>query len=165
MCQALLSVNDLSCLMSAQTLGQRLEARMKACNLQPAEVARRAKTTEATVHNWLKDKVRMDHVKAFQLFNIADAVEADPRELLLGQWPGANLRLAEPAQPYPSQVLKQDALTLAFQLATDAEDALQKQGRTLPPSKRAELTQLAYELLDEGLPRAKVLRFVLAAAA
>lgn len=139
---------------------------MKARNLQPAEVARRAKTTEATVHNWLKDKVRVDHVKAFQLFNIADAVEADPRELLLGRWASAGRIQESAGQQYAtSHVLKPEALTLAFQLATDAEDALQKQGRTLPPSKRAELTQLAYELLEEGLPRAKVLRFVLAAAA
>lgn len=132
--------------------------------MQPAEVARRAKTTEATIHNWLKDKVRTDHVKAFQLFNIADAVEADPRSLLLGQWAGAHVH-ERPDQPYVSQVLKPEALTLAFQLATEAEDALHAQGRTLPPNKRAELTQLAYDLLDEDLPRAKVLRFVLAAAA
>jgi transcriptional regulator with XRE-family HTH domain len=153
--------------MTAQSLGQRLELRMRERELQPAEVARRAKTSEATIHNWLKDKVRTDHVKAAQLFNIADAVDADPRELLLGQVNSirAPLRVAESASYEVSQVLKPDALTLAFQLATEVEDALQRQSRTLPPEKRAELTQLAYELLDEGLPRAKVLRFVLAAAA
>ncbi|HLU91597.1 MAG TPA: helix-turn-helix transcriptional regulator [Pedomonas sp.] len=151
--------------MPPETLGQRLEATMKARGLQPAEVARRAKTTEATIHNWLKDKVRTDHVKAFQLFNIADALEADPRSLLFGQWAAAGHIREHPEEPYVSQVLKQEALTLAFQLATEAEEALQKQGRTLPSSKRAELTQLAYDLLDEDLPRAKVLRFVLAAAA
>lgn len=150
--------------MAGQTLGNRLESRMKALDLQPAEVARRAKTTEPTIHNWLKDKVRTDHVKAFHLFNIAAAVQMDPRELLLGEWSHAN-RVAEEGPPYPSQVLKQEALTLAFQLATEVDDALRVQGRTLPPSKRAELTELAYDLLDEGLPRAKVLRFVLAAAA
>jgi len=153
--------------MPSQSLGQRLESRMRERELQPAEVARRAKTTEATIHNWLKDKVRPEHVKAAQLFNIAEAVGADPRELLLGHTAPyrASWRVADAAPVEASHVLKPEALTLAFQLATEVEDALQRQARTLPPTKRAELTQLAYELLDEGLPRAKVLRFVLAAAA
>ncbi|MGH8075591.1 MAG: helix-turn-helix domain-containing protein [Lysobacter sp.] len=150
--------------MPTESLGQRLEAKMLERGLSPAEVARRARTTEATVHNWLKDKVRTDHVKAFQLFNIADAVGIDPRGLLLGAWPDVQF-IREDSPAYPSQPLKPEPLNLAFQLATEVADALQAQGRSLPTSKRAEITQLAYELLTEDLPRAKVLRFVLAAAA
>lgn len=150
--------------MSRDTLGQLLETQLKLLKLQPIDVARRAKTTDVTIHNWLKDKVKPENVKATQLFQIAEAVDLDARELLTGT-PSRAQRLREPEGEYESQPLKPEALTLAFQLATEAEDAVQKHGRTLPPSKRAELTQLAYELLDEGLPRAKVLRFVLAAVA
>jgi len=145
------------------TLGKRLAQRMAERDIHAAELARRAKTTEATISNWLDDNVQLAHVKALQLFNIANALGIDAQYLLIGETGGSALR-EEPA-PYASQDLKQETLTLAFQLATEADDALRERGRMLPPSKRAELTQLAWELLQEGLPRAKVLRFVLAAAA
>lgn len=137
---------------------------MKELDLQAADVAREAKTTEATISNWVKDNVQAAHVKAFLLFPIARAVQLDPEYLLLGEQATAS-RVREDQPAYASQDLKSEALTLAFQLATEAEDASRARGRTLPPEKRAELTQLAWELLQEGLPRAKVLRFVLAAAA
>lgn len=145
------------------TLGKRLAQRMAELDIHAAELARRAKTTEATISNWLNDNVQLAHVKALQLFNIANALGIDAQYLLIGETGGSALR-EEPAA-YASQDLKQETLTLAFQLATEADDALRERGRMLPPSKRAELTQLAWELLQEGLPRAKVLRFVLAAAA
>ena len=137
---------------------------MQELSLQPGDVAERAKTTEVTVHNWLRDKVRPDHVKAAQLFNIADAVRMDPRVLLLGDRAAA-LAVREAGSSYESQPMKQDLATLAFQLAAEVDAAMRKQGRTLPPSKQGELAMLAYDLLDEGLPQAKVLRFVVAAAA
>lgn len=151
--------------MAAFTLGSRLAARMQQLNVHAAEVARRAKTTEATVSNWLSDKIQADHVKAAMLLNIADAVEMDPRELLLGERSWAGAHAAETRGTYTSQDLQPDILTLAFQLATDALAELGKQGKTLPPQKLAEIAKVAFELLEEGLPRAKVLRFVLAAAA
>lgn len=133
-------------------------------DLHAAEVARRARTTEATVSNWLGDKISPDHVKATMLLSIADAVEMDPRELLLGE-PSRTNTVHETAPAYRSQDLQPDTLTLAFQLATDALAELGKHGKTLPPSKLGEIAKVAFELLEEGLPRAKVLRFVLAAAA
>lgn len=133
-------------------------------DLHAAEVARRARTTEATVSNWIGDKISPDHVKATMLLNIADAVNMDPRELLLGEVSRSNM-VHESRGTYGSQDLKLDTLTLAFQLATDALAELGKHGKTLPPSKLGEIAKVAFELLDEGLPRAKVLRFVLAAAA
>lgn len=150
--------------MASATIGSRLAARMDDLGIHAAEVARRARTTEATVSNWLGDKISPDHVKATMLLAIADAVEMDPRELLLGQRAGG-YRVHESMPAYTSQDLQPDTLTLAFQLATDALAELGKQGKTLPPSKLAEIAKVAFELLDEGLPRAKVLRFVLAAAA
>lgn len=135
---------------------------MTALGLHAAEVARRASTSEATVSNWILNNVKTDHVKALMLLNIADALEMDPRELLLGE-PSAAVRESR-ASYSASHDLQPDALTVAFQLATEVEEAaLLKRGQPLPPAKRAEIAKMAYELLEEDLPRAKVLRFVLSA--
>lgn len=69
----------------------------------------------------------------------------------------AGYRVAEPSQP-----VKHETLTIALQLATEA---LEDRGRTLPPAKRAELVSLIYDLLEEGLPQAKVLDFAIRSAA
>lgn len=65
----------------------------------------------------------------------------------------------EGAQGGNSQPLRPDELTIALQLASEALG-----DKVLPPAKYAELVVLIYELLDEGLPEAKVLRFARAAA-
>lgn len=150
--------------MTARTIGSRLSARMDERNLHAAEVARRARTSEVTVSNWINDNIHVDHVKATTLLGIADAVDMDPRYLLLGE-PSPIYGINESSPAYSSQDLKPDTLTLAFQLATDVQAELGKHGKTVPPSKLGEFARLAFELLEEGLPRAKVLRFVLAAAA
>lgn len=158
-----MSSRNLSWLMARKSLGERLQLRMTELGLHAAEVARRAKTTEATVSNWVLNNVKADHVKALMLLNIADAVEIDPRELLLGE-PSAYAGVRESHGRYLSQDLQPDTLTVAFQLATEVEEAaLAKKGKPLPPTKRAEIAKMAYELLEEDLPRAKVLRFVLSA--
>jgi transcriptional regulator with XRE-family HTH domain len=66
--------------------------------------------------------------------------------------------VSETAPQSQSQAVRYDVLTVAIQLA---EEALE--GRTLPTEKRAELVGLIYEMLEEGLPNAKVLRFARAA--
>lgn len=66
----------------------------------------------------------------------------------------------EPAPGGASQPLRRDDLTMALQLASEALGE-----KELPPAKHAELVTLIYELLEEGLPEAKVLRFARAAAA
>lgn len=73
---------------------------------------------------------------------------------------GAGLRIAEEnSVSSHSQTVRQETLTVALQLA---EEALA--GRLLPDDKRAELVALIYDMLEEGLPNAKVLRFARAAA-
>jgi transcriptional regulator with XRE-family HTH domain len=130
---------------------------MQAKNLTPASLARLAGSTEATVSNWLNDHVRPEHVKALQLFKIAAAAGVGARYLLLDD--GAEPEATGSGQSHP---LQQQHLTMAIQLVSDA---LAAKGLTLPPAKQAEAIHLAYELLDEGLPGAKVLRFVRAAVA
>jgi hypothetical protein len=58
--------------------------------------------------------------------------------------------------------VKHETLTLALQLAGEV---LEEKGLSLPPNKRAEVISLIYDLLEEGMPEAKVLRFARAAAA
>ena len=150
--------------MTTSSLGKRLATAMLAAEIgTAADLARRAESTTATISNWLNDVVAPDHVKAVQLFKIADAVNTDPRALLLGTSATATIR--EDRAPYgasESHPVKSEEWTLAFQLVAEALD---DKGLTLPPAKRAEVTLLAYELLQDGLQQAKVLRFVQAAAA
>jgi len=61
-----------------------------------------------------------------------------------------------------SQSVKHETLTVALQLVAEVLD---DQGLSLPTPKRAQLTASVYGLLDEGMPRAKVLHFVRAAVA
>lgn len=53
-----------------------------------------------------------------------------------------------------SLAVRQPVLMMALQLASEALGE-----KELPPAKHAELVSLIYELLEEGLPEAKVLRF------
>lgn len=138
----------------------RIETALQKKGWNQADLVREAASTSATVSNWMNDMVKTDHVKALQLFRIADALGVDPRWLLLGEYTPP--RVAESQAPYQSQAVKSDVLRLSIQLV---DEALSEQKRQLPPEKRAEAMQLAYDLLDEGLPQAKVLRFVLAAVA
>lgn len=128
--------------------------------LTPAGLARASGTTEATISGWLRDNVKPDHVKAVQLFKIADAAKTSPRTLLLGGQ--AAERISEDHAEYWSQPERRDVLKLAFQLVAEVLESADLQ---LPPDKQAEAAMLAFELLEEGLPQAKVLRFVRAAVA
>lgn len=151
--------------MTKPTLGSRLRDAMEAQGLIQAEVARRAGTSPETVGNYMNDRVLPDHVKAAQLFSIANAVGLSGHELLTGSPEGVSssgLRVAERTTPYESQPVQLEPWTVAFQLVSEVLD---DRGLELPPAKRAEVTLLAHDLLIEGMQRAKVLRFVQAAAA
>ncbi|NYB76254.1 MAG: transcriptional regulator [Stenotrophomonas maltophilia] len=124
----------------------------KAGHPRPADLARAAKSTTATISNWLNDHVSASHVKAEQLFRIADAVKLDARELLYG----VNGRgVGEPGNAYiPSQAhldVWQDAYELVSHLV--AENRLEIDHR-----RHAALDLLAFELLMDGFSRSKVAR-------
>jgi transcriptional regulator with XRE-family HTH domain len=147
--------------MPAQSLAARVQLAMDAAKMSPADLARASQSTTATISNWRNGNVDPDHVKASQLFRIADALQVDGRWLLLGSFGPAKVN--ESSLGYEeSHPLKRDVFTIAIQLVTEELD---KRGMTLPPPKKAEAMELAYDLLEEGLPQAKVLRFVLAAVA
>lgn len=148
--------------MARETIGTRLQAAMDARGLRAAEVARLSRSTSATISNWLKDNVEPEHVKAEQLFRIAHAVGLPGYELLTGSTSYLEPRgVAGTATTYESQPVQLEDWKIAFQLVAEALG----EKLELPPSKHAEVTLLTHELLTEGMPRAKVLRFVRAAAA
>lgn len=124
----------------------------KAGHPRPADLERAAKSTTATISNWLNDHVSASHVKAEQLFRIADAAKLDARELLYG----VNGRgVGEPGNAYiPSQAhldVWQDAYELVSHLV--AENGLEIDHR-----RHAALDLLAFELLMDGFSRSKVAR-------
>ena len=142
--------------MARNTLGKRLEAAMATAQISAAALARQVGTTDATISNWLKDLVQPDNVKALMLLRIADAVGVSPHHLLTGE-PGP-LRVNDSVVAYDaSQPLQHEHLTIAVQLV---QEALAEAGRQVPPARFAEAARIAYELLEEGLQEAKVLRFV-----
>jgi transcriptional regulator with XRE-family HTH domain len=149
----------LALLMGTTTLSQRLTSALKRAEISPVALAKKAGTSEATISNWLNDKVQVDHVKAVLVLRIANALKVRPEWLLLDQ--GAmdgNVTEAAGA----SHPVKPETLTISLQLVAEALD---EKSLTLPPAKRAELTALVYDLVEEGMPQAKVLRFARAAAA
>ncbi|HEL5307993.1 TPA: transcriptional regulator [Stenotrophomonas maltophilia] len=124
----------------------------KAGHPRPADLARAAKSTTATISNWLNDHVSASHVKAEQLFRIADAAKLDARELLYG----VNGRgVGEPGNAYiPSQAhldVWQDAYELVSHLVAE-------NGMEIDHRRHAALDLLAFELLMDGFSRSKVAR-------
>ena len=135
------------------TLGQRLAIAMKkAGHPRPADLARAADSTTATISNWLNDHVSPAHVKAEQLFRIADAAKLDARELLYGV---SGLGVGERGNTYiPSQAhldVWQDAYELVSHL-------VEEKGLEIDHRRHAALDLLAFELLMDGFSRSKVAR-------
>ncbi|MGF6420311.1 transcriptional regulator with XRE-family HTH domain [Stenotrophomonas sp. AN71] len=127
----------------------------KAGHPRPADLARAAESTTATISNWLNDHVSPAHVKAEQLFRIADAAKLDARELLYGV---SGRGVGEPGNAYiPSQAhldVWQDAYELVSHLV--AENGLEIDHR-----RHAALDLLAFELLMDGFSRSKVARVLM----
>jgi len=124
----------------------------KAGHPRPADLARAAKSTTATISNWLNDHVSPAHVKAEQLFRIADAAKLDARELLYGV---SGLGVGERGNTYiPSQAhldVWQDAYELVSHL-------VEEKGLEIDHRRHAALDLLAFELLMDGFSRSKVIR-------
>ncbi|TGS60378.1 transcriptional regulator, partial [Mesorhizobium sp. M1C.F.Ca.ET.176.01.1.1] len=109
-------------------------------------------STTATISNWLNDHVSPAHVKAEQLFRIADAAKLDARELLYGV---SGLGVGERGNTYiPSQAhldVWQDAYELVSHL-------VEEKGLEIDHRRHAALDLLAFELLMDGFSRSKVIR-------
>jgi len=139
------------------TLGQRLAAAMKeAGHPRPADLARAAESTTATVSNWLNDNVKAKHVKAEQLFRIADAVKMDARELLFGPVDGAVGERAATYMYMPSEAYL-DVWETAYELVANILD---RRGLDVGFRRQASLGLMANDLLREGISRSKVARVV-----
>lgn len=147
--------------MAPGTLGTRLKAAMHQAGLTPVTLARKSASTEMTISNWLNDAVQAEHVKASQLFRIANAVGMDAQLLLLGRATRTASQAVQTTEHGDSPV-QAETLRLALQLVAEI---LNERDSELPPAKQAEAVTLAYELLAEGLPEAKVLRFTRSAIA
>jgi len=140
------------------TLGQRLAAAMKdAGHPRPADLARAADTTTATISNWLNDHVKPGHVKAEQLFRIADAVKLDPRELLLGP-EGRGVGEHGTAYMYMPSEAYLDVWQTACEIVARL---LEQRGLTVDYRRRAALELMTHDLLMEGLHRTQVARVVM----
>jgi transcriptional regulator with XRE-family HTH domain len=138
-----------------------MQKTMDAMSMTPAALARASHSTTATISNWRNGNVDPEHVKAAQLYRISDALGVDGRWLLLGEL--GPTKVQDGTAVYgASHVVKSDVLKIALQ---QVREVLEEAKRTLPPAKEAEAVQLAYDLIEEGLPQAKVLRFVRAAIA
>ncbi|WP_164116582.1 helix-turn-helix transcriptional regulator [Stenotrophomonas maltophilia] len=124
----------------------------KAGHPRPADLARAADSTTATISNWLNDHVSPAHVKAEQLFRIADAAKLDARELLYGV---SGLGVGERGNTYiPSQAhldVWQDAYELVSHL-------VEEKGLEIDHRRHSALDLLAFELLMDGFSRSKVIR-------
>lgn len=139
--------------MQAQSLQTRLIEAIRESGLSPADLARAAKTTTATVSNWTGGKVRAEHAKAEVLFRIADALNVDPRWLLDGD--GRSVR--ETMQPYghlQESTHLRDAILLT---QTIIQDMRQKPS----PEVQVMAIMTAVEMLAEGASNDIVKRFTL----
>lgn len=117
-----------------------------------ASIAKKCVLAESTVKKWVDG---ISDPSRGRCIRLARGTGASLLWLVAGEGP---MWETEIAQQSHSQPVRQEELTMALQLADEAlED------KFLPREKRAELTALIYDMLVEGLPQAKVLRFVRAA--
>lgn len=126
---------------------------------RPADLARAADTTTATVSNWLNDHVKANHVKAEQLFRMADAVKLDPRELLFGPL-GRGVGERGTAYMHMPSEAHLDVWQAAYELVAHI---LAERGLEVGYRREATLGLMAHDLLMEGVSRGKVARVVMTA--
>lgn len=124
-----------------------------------AKLARNCGISESTVKNWVDGVADPSRARCLAL---ARGTGASLLWLVSGEGPmwakDVNSAAAGDSQ---SQVLSQESLTIAVQLAIEA---VEERRGTLPPSQMAELIAIIYELLVDGLPEAKILRLARASA-
>ncbi|TAA42499.1 helix-turn-helix domain-containing protein [Pseudoxanthomonas winnipegensis] len=137
---------------------RRLAEAMMRAGLDTTTLAKDAEVQEDVVQSLLNGAYGIHSVPAVALLRVAKALNTTGAELLLGRREDSGGSQALPQ----SQPVQLDDWKIAFQLVADF---LEVEDLTLPPPKHAEVVYLVHDLLLEGLPRAKVLQFVRAAAA
>lgn len=139
--------------MQAQSLQSRLIEAIRESGLSPADLARAAKTTTATVSNWTGGKVRAEHAKAEVLFRIADALNVDPRWLLDGD----RSSVREPSPAYGHSV---DAPYLREAILL-VQTVIQDMRSQPSPEAQSMAIMTALEMLSDGASSDIVKRFTL----
>lgn len=119
---------------------------------RPVDLAHASHSTTATISNWLKDQVKADHVKAEQLFRIADAVKLDARELLFGP---RGRSISEDGPGYAYNAIEKSHWVNSFALVSEM---LQLPEPAIGLDRQAVLTLMAYDLLVEGVSRGRIVR-------
>jgi transcriptional regulator with XRE-family HTH domain len=138
-------------------LADRLSSMMKMSGLDEEGLSARAEVPASFIRSITSQEMPFELVPAVAIFRLAHAVDLSGYELLTG-----GREVVEESADTQSQPVQLDRWKLAFQLVADFLDT---EELMLPPAKHAEVTLLVHDLLLEGLPRAKVLQFVRAAAA
>lgn len=137
---------------SESSLAARLEEEMVAAGHDIASLSALTEVPAEQIRSIIEKEAALAELPAVTLFKIAHAVDMPGYQLLTGLREEDVVASAAQSQPVQLSLWK-----IAFQLVADFLDSEQ---RSLPPEKQAEATLLAHDLLQEGLPRAKVLRFV-----
>src|SRR5580765_3675884 len=121
------------------TMSQRIAQVLADRGWIPADLSRKAKLTTAGVAQWMNDGVQAEHVKAFTLFRVAEALEVDPRWLLLGE--SAEYRISEGSVPTYSSDIDMKALNAAIE---DAITSGKRNNRNPPPDILAQMISILY---------------------
>ena len=139
------------------TFPERAKAARKRVGLIPQAAADEIGCSRPTILRWEKDA---DSAGAEYLMKAAKVYKVRPQWLAMQSqddgypWEGD----AEQAEAPASQPLTRKHLIIAAQLVAQAY--AEKRQKLPPPHAFAEILTTCYEMLDEGLPEAKVLRFV-----
>lgn len=141
----------------AAAFTSRLQRGMASAGFDAASLASEAGVDPASVQYLVSGSPDLEKLSAITLFKVAHAIDMTGYELLTGE-----SEVQRDTTVAQSQSVQLDHWRMAFQLVADFLDG---EDLMLPPSKHAEVTLLVHDLLLEGLPRAKVLQFVRAAAA
>lgn len=121
-----------------------------------AEIARRCGFSEAVIRSWRDGASDPSRARCIAL---ARGTGTSLLWIVDGEGPRSRAEFSQfMAQQSRFQPVRYDVLKVALQLAEELTE-----GKVLSTEDRAELVGLIYEMHEEGLPEAKILRFARAA--
>lgn len=123
------------------TLGQRLEFARQEADIAPAQLARDVGTTDATISNWLADKVNPKDVKGLLACLLAARLKIRVEWLLLAQEP---MRQGSPVAAGTPQSVSGISDTALHRIALGA--FARGLARSIPPAAEAVAAALEAEL-------------------